>query len=134
MIQTNAFDYINVLNRAADAAWQRNEAISNNIANVDTPGYKRQDVAFESVLQQALGNNRYQSMDDKVANVNLSRLRGRAYVDYANYSYRLDGNNVDIENENVMLAENQLKYQGLISSINQEFTNLHTVMKCGISV
>lgn len=129
MIQTNAFDYINVLNRAADAAWQRNEAISNNIANVDTPGYKRQDVAFESVLQQTLGNNRYQSMDDKVANVNLSRLRGRAYVDYANYSYRLDGNNVDIENENVMLAENQLKYQGLISSINQEFTNLQTVMK-----
>ena len=118
MIQTNAFDYINVLNRAADAAWQRNEAISNNIANVDTPGYKRQDVAFESVLQQALGNNRYQSMDDKVANVNLSRLRGRAYV-----------NNVDMENENVMLAENQLKYQGLISSINQEFTNLQTVMK-----
>ena len=129
MIQTNAFDYINVLDRAADAAWQRNEAISNNIANVDTPGYTRQDVAFESVLQQALGNNRYESMDDKVANVNLSRLRGRAYVDYANYSYRLDGNNVDIENENVMLAENQLKYQGLISSINQEFTNLKTVMK-----
>lgn len=129
MIQPNAFDYINVLDRAADAAWQRNEAISNNIANVDTPGYKRQDVAFESVLQQALGNNRYESMDDKVANVNLSRLRGRAYVDYANYSYRLDGNNVDIENENVMLAENQLKYQGLISSINQEFTNLKTVMK-----
>ena len=129
MIQTNAFDYINVLDRAADAAWQRNEAISNNIANVDTPGYKRQDVAFESVLQQALGNNRYESMDDKVANVDLSRLQGRAYLDYANYSYRLDGNNVDIENENVMLAENQLKYQGLISSINQEFTNLKTVMK-----
>lgn len=129
MIQTNAFDYINVLDRAADAAWQRNEAISNNIANVDTPGYKRQDVAFESVLQQALGNNRYESMDDKVANVDLSRLRGRAYLDYANYSYRLDGNDVDIENENVMLAENQLKYQGLISSINQEFTNLKTVMK-----
>ena len=129
MIQTNAFDYINVLDRAADAAWQRNEAISNNIANVDTPGYKRQDVAFESVLQQALGNNRYESMDDKVANVDLSRLRGRAYLDYANYSYRLDGNNVVIENENVMLAENQLKYQGLISSINQEFTNLKTVMK-----
>ena len=129
MIQTNAFDYINVLDRAADAAWQRNEAISNNIANVDTPGYKRQDVAFESVLQKALGNNRYESMDEKVSNINLSRLRGRAYVDYANYSYSLDGNNVDIENENVMLAENQLKYQGLISSINQEFTNLQTVMK-----
>ena len=129
MIQTNAFDYVNVLDRAADASWQRNEAISNNIANVDTPGYKRQDVAFESVLQKALGNNRYESMDEKVSNINLSRLRGRAYVDYANYSYRLDGNNVDIENENVMLAENQLKYQGLLNSINQEFTNLQTVMK-----
>ena len=129
MIQTNAFDYINVLDRAADAAWQRNEAISNNIANVDTPGYKRQDVAFESELRRALGNNKYQTMDDKVANVNLNRLHGRVYTDYANYSYRLDGNNVDIENENVMLAENQLKYQGLISSINQEFTNLKTVMK-----
>ena len=129
MINSTAFDYVNVLTKAADASWKRESIITNNISNVDTPGYKRQDVAFESVLQQALGNNRYQSMDDKVANVNLSRLRGRAYVDYANYSYRLDGNNVDIENENVMLAENQLKYQGLISSINQEFTNLQTVMK-----
>ena len=129
MINTNAFDYINVLNRAADASWQRNEAIAGNIANVDTPGYKRQDVAFESELRKALGNNKYQTMDDKVSNVNLNRLHGRVYTDYANYSYRLDGNNVDIENENVMLAENQLKYQGLISSINQEFTNLKTVMK-----
>ena len=129
MIQTNAFDYINVLDRAADAAWQRNEAISNNIANVDTPGYKRQDVAFESVLQQALGNNRYESMDDKVANVNLSRLRGRAYVDYANYSYRLDGNNVDIDTEQVQLAENQIRYQALMDGINNEFSNLKSAMK-----
>ena len=120
---------ISMMEKSMDYLWKKQEVTANNIANVDTPGYKRQDVAFESVLQQALGNNRYQSMDDKVANVNLSRLRGRAYVDYANYSYRLDGNNVDIENENVMLAENQLKYQGLISSINQEFTNLQTVMK-----
>ena len=53
----------------------------------------------------------------------------RTYTDYSNYSYRLDGNNVDIENENVMLAENQLKYQGLLTGITQEFTNLQTVMK-----
>lgn len=129
MINTNAFDYINILDKAADAAWLRNEAISNNIANVDTPGYKRQDVAFEAELAKALGNNRYVSMDEKVAAVKTSRLEGRPYTDYSNYSYRLDGNNVDIENENVMLAENQLKYQGLLTSINQEFTNLQTVMK-----
>ena len=127
MIQTNVFDYVRILDKAADASWLRNEAISNNIANVDTPGYKRQDVAFESVLQKALGNNRYQSTDAKVAAAKSKNLGVRTYTDYSDYSYRLDGNNVDIEN--VMLAENQLKYQGLLTSITQEFTNLQTVMK-----
>ena len=129
MIQTNVFDYVRVLDKAADASWLRNEAISNNIANVDTPGYKRQDVAFESVLKKALGMNRYKSMDEKVADLRTNRLRVRTYTDYSNYSYRIDGNNVDIDNESSMLAENQLKYQGLITAINHEFTNLKSVMK-----
>lgn len=129
MLRTNAFDYINVLDKAADASWLRNEAIANNIANVDTPGYKRQDVAFEAELQKALGSSQYVSMDEKVSRVRTSEIEGVPYTDYAGYSYRLDGNNVDIENENVMLAENQLKYQGLLTSINQEFTNLQAVMK-----
>lgn len=129
MINTNAFDYINILDKSADASWLRNEAISNNIANADTPGYKRQDVAFESELQKALGNNRYVSMDEKVAKVKTAKLKARPYTDSEGYSYRLDGNNVDIENENVMLAENQLKYQGLLAGIKQEFSNLQSVMK-----
>ncbi len=129
MVNTNVFDYINVLDKAADASWLRNEAISNNIANVSTPNYKRQDVAFESELEKALGRNRYKSMDERVADIKTSELTAVPYTDSANYSYRLDGNNVDIENENVMLVENQLKYQGLLTSITQEFTNLQTVMK-----
>lgn len=129
MIQTNVFDYVRILDKAADASWIRHQAISNNITNVDTPGYKRQDVAFESVLQKALGYNRYQSMDSKVSNAKTKNLSVRTFTDYSSFSYRLDGNNVDIENENVMLAENQLKYQGLLTCINQEFTNLSTVMK-----
>ena len=129
MINTNVFDYINVLDKAADASWLRNEAISNNIANATTPNYKRQDVAFESELRKALGNNRFQSMDSKVSKIISSRLQPQLYTDYGSYSYRLDGNNVDPENENVMLAENQLKYQGLIASINQEFQNLQAVIK-----
>ena len=48
MITTNAFDYINVLDKAADASWLRETAIMNNLANTDTPGYKRQEVDFES--------------------------------------------------------------------------------------
>ncbi|MCR5754758.1 MAG: flagellar basal body rod protein FlgB [Acetatifactor sp.] len=129
MINTNAFDYINVLDKAADASWLRNEAIANNIANATTPGYKRQDVAFESELQRALGRNKYIPMDTKVAKIRTSQLAARPFTDNESFSYRLDGNNVDIENENVMLAENQLKYQGLLTSINQEFANLQSVMK-----
>lgn len=129
MFQSNVFDYVKVLDKAADASWLRNEAISNNIANVDTPGYKRQDVAFESVLKSAMGSSRYNTTDAKVASIKSDRLAPRVYTDYANYSYRLDGNNVDVDNENVMLAENQLKYQGLISSINQEFSNIQAVLK-----
>ena len=44
MFQSNVFNYVNVLDKAADASWLRNDAIGNNLANVDTPGYKRQDV------------------------------------------------------------------------------------------
>lgn len=129
LVDTNAFDYINVLDKAADASWLRNDAISNNIANVDTPGYKRQDVDFESQLAHALKNSRYTSMDERVSNIRLNRLNPICYTDYAGYSYRLDGNNVDIDTEGVYLAKNQVTYQGLVMSITQEFKNLQAVMK-----
>lgn len=129
MINSNVYDYINVLDKAADASWIRNEAIANNISNVDTPGYKRQDVTFESELEKALVGQRYISMDDKVANLSLDKLEPRTYKDYTSYSYRLDGNNVDIETENVILAKNQIKYEGLMKGITQEFQNLKIVMK-----
>ncbi len=129
MIGSNAFDYINVLDKAADAAALRNELIANNIANQDTPGYKRQDVNFEAQLTKAMHNSKYISIDSKVANLRNSALKPRQYTDYENYSYRLDGNNVDPEQEQVALASNQLKYQGLMKSITSEFSNLSAVMK-----
>ncbi len=129
LINTNAYDYINVLDKAADASWLRNDAISNNLANVDTPGYKRQDVDFESQLAYALRRSRYTSMDDKVADVKMNRLNPVTYTDYAGFSYRLDGNNVDVDTEGVYLAKNQIVYQGLTQSITQEFKNLQSVMK-----
>ncbi len=128
MINSNAYDYINVLDKAADAAWIRNDAIANNIANVDTPGYKRQDVDFESVLKRELGQSKYISLDSKIKNVNLSDLNAETYTDDANYSYRLDDNNVDVDVENVELATEQIRYQGLTDSMTQEFTRLKSVM------
>lgn len=129
LVDTNAFDYINVLDKAADASWLRNDAISNNLANADTPGYKRQDVNFETQLAKALRSSRYTSMDSKVANVKMNRLNPITYTDYSGYSYRIDGNNVDPDTEGVYLAKNQVVYQGLTQSINQEFKNLQSVMK-----
>ena len=129
MINSNVFDYVNVLDKAADASALRNQLISNNIANQDTPGYKRQDVNFEEQLRQAMRSSRYTSIDDKVANVRMSALDARQFTDYGDYSYRLDGNNVDPEQEQVALAANQLKYQGLMSGLTAEFNNLPTVLK-----
>lgn len=129
MIQSNVYNYINVLDKAADAAWMRNEVISNNIANVGTPNYKRQDVAFEGELSRALSKMKYKSMDEKVDNLVTSSLTPTTYTDHGGYSYRIDGNNVDIDTENVELARNQIKYNALVESFNQEFANLKMVMK-----
>ena len=129
MINSNAFSYINVLDRAADASWTRETVIGNNIANVDTPGYKRQDVAFEDVLKRELKSSKYGTLQKAVDNVSLNKLEGRTYTDYASYSYRLDGNNVDIDTENVELASEQLRYQTLTSAVSNEFTRMNTAMQ-----
>jgi len=126
MIGSNAFNYINVLGKAADASWTRNEVIANNIANVDTPGYKRKDVQFESYLTSALAGDN--SLDSRVADVNLSTLDAKVYTDSASLSYRLDGNNVDIDTESASLAENQIHYYALLDSMTQEFSRLKTVL------
>ncbi len=128
MINSNAYDYINVLDATADASWIRNEVLANNLANVNTPNYKRQDVAFERELERALGNSKYKTMDAKVSGLKVSRLKARPYTDYSNFSYRMDGNNVDIDTENVTLAANQIKYQGVMLGINSEFANLKKAM------
>ncbi len=129
MFSTNVFSYVNVLNKAADASWLREEMITNNISNANTPGYKRRDVDFQSVLRQELGNMKYQTLDSKVDNVDLSRLNASPYYDYARYSYRIDKNNVDIDTENVELASEKIRYDALTDSMTQEFSRLRSVMQ-----
>lgn len=129
MFSTNVFSYVNVLNKAADASWQREEVIANNLANVNTPGYKRKDVDFQSVLRNELGNMKYRTLDSKVEHADLSRLNASVYIDSANYSYRIDKNNVDIDNENVELASEKIRYDALTDSMTQEFSRLKAVMQ-----
>lgn len=127
MIQSNAFNYINVLGKAADASWTRNSVIANNIANADTPNYKRQDVDFETYLNSALHSSSI--LDEAINNVNLSSISPTIYTDNTSFSYRVDGNNVDIDTEEAYSAQNQIKYEALVDSINQEFARLRSVVK-----
>jgi flagellar basal-body rod protein FlgB len=114
------------LQKALDASWLRNEVISNNIANVDTPGYKRKTVKFEEFLSSEMktgkiskGQTRLKSSDIMVSQ------------DYSTLSYRSDGNNVDIENEMAELATNSLRYNTLIQKMNGDFQNLRKVIRGG---
>lgn len=129
MLSTDAFNYVNVLDKAADASWKRENLLTNNIANVDTPGYKRKDLDFASTLKEELGKNKYDSLDDKIKQVDLSKLNPSVYRDYSNYSYRLDESNVDIDNEQVELASEQIHYQGIAAAINGEFDRMRSVIK-----
>ena len=127
MLSTDAFNYVNVLDKAADASWSRENILTNNIANVNTPGYKRKDIRFEEYLQGAVSGG--SSLDDNIANADLDSLTGTTYTDYASSSYRIDGNNVDIDTENAELAKNQIKYYTMLDSISQEFKRIQSVFR-----
>ncbi len=124
MFSSNIYSYVDVLNKAANASWLREQTISNNISNADTPGYKRKDVDFESVLREELGNMKYITLDSKIEHADLSHLDASTYVDSANYSYRIDKNNVDIDTENVELASEKIRYEALTDSMTQEFSRI----------
>lgn len=127
MINSSAFNYINVLDKAADASWTRNTVLANNIANVSTPNYKRQDVSFETYLNNALQSDSV--LDNAVKNMDLNALNSTIYTDHSNLSTRLDGNNVDIDVEEANYAENQIKYNALMDSLSHEFARLNSVLQ-----
>ncbi len=128
MITSDIYNYVNILDKAADAATLRNELINNNIANVNTPHYKRKDINFESVLQAELAGGRSLYSSVKAANDDLTTLDPQVFTDNSSLSYRLDGNNVDINSEEAYLAENTIKYQALVDLMNQEFARYKTVL------
>lgn len=129
MLTSGIYDYVDVMNKAANAAWQRNTAISNNIANQSTPGYKRQEVDFEGTLRRELSKFKYVSLDEKVSDLDLSHLNATTYTDAESYSYRLDGNNVDPEQEYGELISNRIKYNALVDCMTKEFQRTKSVIK-----
>ena len=130
MISSDAFGFINALDNTADVSWQRETLIMNNMANNDTPGYKRQDIEFESVLRRELIGTHERSLERAVNKLDDDgkQIEGIEYTDYENYSYRLDGNNVDMDTENVELASEQLRYQTLMTSATNEINRFKSVL------
>lgn len=102
------------LEKALDRTTQRHTLLTENLANVNTPGYKRKDVDFNIALEQEM---------DRVRSDNAPR------VDQG--SIRVDGSSVDLETEVASLAETELRYQMLTELTARYFRGLENVIREG---
>ena len=131
------FRSMDVMQRSLSASWHRNAVIRNNIANIETPGFKSSSLEFESILASAVrgntglktamthpGHRNFRGTDDILSvQPRINQTRG--------LSMRLDGNNVDIESENVALAQNSLFYNTVTEKLNSEIRRLRTAIAEG---
>jgi len=123
-----------VQEKTLDAAWLRNEVLAHNIANVDTPTYNRKDVDFETYLQSALGD----AEDDVIVHrksgfrmgrvSDLESVHGVVTEDYNSMAMRIDGNNVDIDEEMAQMSANTLKYNVVTQNVEGKFAKLELVI------
>ncbi|AMA72663.1 MULTISPECIES: flagellar basal body rod protein FlgB [Aneurinibacillus] len=126
---------LTILEKALDAATMRQKAISNNIANVDTPYYKSQSVTFESELQRALSRTEttfsaYRTDKKHIAfgTSSLMDVRPRLQIDSSIGPMQNTANNVDLDFEMTNLAKNQLWYNALVQQTAGQFTKLRAVI------
>ncbi len=113
--------------RALDASTLRHQVISHNLANANTPNYKRQEVLFEAQLSSALDRrDRGGAMGASA----VSKVQPQV-VTVGGTSTRADGNNVNLESESVSLAENTLRYEVLSQSVGGYFSALKSVISGG---
>ncbi|MDI3257220.1 MAG: flagellar basal body rod protein FlgB [Kyrpidia sp.] len=117
------------LPQALDATALRQKLIADNVANVDTPGYHRQDVRFEDVFAQALGRpaplvgRRTDPRHLVIGPPPLSEVRPQVVTDDQTV-YSTSGNNVDMDREMTVLAANQTEYLTLLQDVNLQFAML----------
>lgn len=115
-----------------EAANKRQGILSNNVANVDTPNFKRSDVTFESFLQQQERGLKSQ-LSAKITDTRHFRFGNNQVVPAAvvttdeTSSMNNNNNNVDIDREMALSAENQLRYNSYIQQINSQISMMRTV-------
>jgi len=135
---TNFGKTLDILHRSMDVSMLRQDVISNNIANADTPNFKRSEVNFETSLRQALESEKRGS-DFPAALTNKRHIPFHRAIDYRTVRPRrvLDylttadnnGNNVDIEQETMDLLNNQLSYTMMSNAVNAEFARVNLVLR-----
>ncbi len=107
-----------IAGKSLDALWLKQNVISGNLANVDTPGYKSKEVEFEKIFKEALLSSSGKDSDD------LSESLTFRIVEDTSTQAREDGNNVDAVKENVELASTQLQYEYMIRAVSSEISRL----------
>ena len=127
---------LRILEKSLDASLQRNEVIAQNIANVDTPGYKKRTVKFEEYLSSALKGSSFKgfrthSKHIPIGGDNIDSVDIKVEQDFKNLSMRLDGNNVDVEAEMAAMAKNSIQYNTLVQSLNGGYRRLKSVISEG---
>lgn len=125
---------LGIMEKALDASSLRQKVLAANIANVDTPHYKRMDVRFEDVLAKALANQRgleaYRTDPRHIPFGGWVSLTPQIVTDNQTI-FNHNGNNVDLDLEMAELAKTQIKYQALVDRVNGYFNKLKTVINEG---
>jgi len=123
----------NLMERSLDASALRQKVIANNIANVDTPYFKRSDVVFEEVLQNEMNPSTpsiegYRTDPRHFFIGNSTNMVTPEIKTDENSTINNNMNNVDMDYEMSLMAKNQLKYNVLVQQMNSEFKKMHTVL------
>ncbi|MGG1399036.1 flagellar basal body rod protein FlgB [Bacillus salipaludis] len=120
---------ISLLQSALDASSLRQQVVSNNIANSETPGYKAKQVVFEDILKQHLSNQKDftgKRTDPRhfVIGNSTGILPAPQSVEETGTIMQNNGNNVDIDKEMTLMGKNALWYDTLTQQLNSEFQQL----------
>ena len=119
------------LEKSIQYASAKNNVISNNISNVDTPNYKAKKVSFKSALENELGTLQAKLTNQRHLNFKEEDNRAYRIVGDSSTTYNHNGNNVDMDKEMAELAKNQIYYNSLIDRINGKFNSLQSVIRGG---
>jgi flagellar basal-body rod protein FlgB len=121
-----------LIKNSLNASAERSRVISNNIANVNTKGYKAYKLNFEENLKKSMQNGSINLTKTNVAHMNdESETTGYTIEKDNSTSMRLDGNNVDIDNEMTNLAANTILYNTLINQANSRISMRRYVINEG---